>query len=381
MWECNYAKEPLDLKLIFLRLIKHIWVLLAAALAGALIWGGGYYIGNVVLAGPQMYEKTSIYYVDYGTAPITGNAFTYINAYTWNEWVHTDEFADGVAERIRESGYELSGEEIKAYFSADLPSDLRMPYSTVSTPDPRLTGVLGEALEQEFMDFGQRQRDIVDIRVTDSGSVEKAANDDRTLRAVILGALLGFFGALTVLLFLLIADTSVHLPGTFTYRYGIPALGILYSRHGNQDENGRGKTGAESERAEAERRELAENLKYVFREKTKIALTSVEIEADLQKLAKQIPAEGFAYVGVPSVEGSPESATQLREAEGVLLLVRAGAHNGKQIESVLDFLKIQGIAVNGALLYDGDARLNRAYRMPRSAGGHNRKKAEERKDR
>lgn len=381
MWECNYAEERLDLKLLLLRLMKYIWILFLAASGGALIVGGGYYADKVLLAGPVWYEAESIYYVDYGISPQTGNEYTYINGYTWNEWMHTDKFVDRVFDYISDSEYSVSKEEIKEYLSAELPSDLHMPYSTVQSPEYGLTERLREALEQAFVLFGEEQREINSICVVSSASVSETKGDIRTLRAVILGALLGFFAALTVMLILLIADTSVYLPGTFSYRYGIPALGILYSRRGKESGSVRGKAAAAEQRADTEMRELAENLKYVFREKKKIALTSVEIEADLQKMTKQIPAEEFAYVCVPSVAGSPESAEQLREAEGVLLLVRAGAHNGKQIENVLNFLKIQGIAVNGALLYDGDERLNCAYRMPGVTGEHNRKKAEERKDR
>lgn len=368
MWECKYAKEALDLRLLFLRLAKHIWILLSAALLGALLWGAGYYIANVALAGPPLYEKTSIYYVDYGTAPLTDNAFTYINAYTWNEWVHTDEFTDGIAEQIRESGYELSGEEIKAYFSANLPSDLRMPYSTVTTPDPQLTQALGEALEQAFVAFGERQREIESIRVSDSGAVARAANDDRTLRAVILGAVTGFFAALVLLLLLLIADTSVYLPETFSYRYGIPALGILYA-HGEKEGAGTPeRPEAPAQGAGLEMRELAENLAYVFQGRREIALTALEPETDLAKIAEELPGKEFAYICVPPVGERPEEAKRLREAEGVLLLVKAGARNGKQIEHTLDFMKIQGITVDGALLYNGDRRLNRIYRMQGQKG-------------
>lgn len=386
MWECSYAKESLDLKLLVLRLIRYIWVLLSAALAGAFIWGAGYYIGNIAFAGPPLYVKTSIYYVDYGTEPLTNNAFTYINAYTWNEWVHTDEFVSGVAQRVRESGYELSVEEIKACFSADLPSDLRMPYSMVSTPDPALTQALGEALEQAFIAFGKRQREIESIRVADSGPVAPAAIDDRTFRAVVLGALTGFFAALVVLLLFLIADTSVYLPETFSYRYGIPALGILYSGSRKERAGARGKPEAPDQNPDTETRELAANLKYVLGDRKKIGLIAVDPGTDLQSIREEIPAKELTYICVPSVEECPEAAERLREAEGVLLLAKAGAHNGKRIEHMLDYMKIQGIAVDGALLHGGDKRLNHAYRMPGFVGGRHtapaaRRKAEEREDR
>lgn len=368
MWECNYAREPLDFKLLTLRLVKKIWIPILAALLGAAVFGGGYYVKNIAFSGPPQYAKTSIYYVDYGQAPITGNAFTYINAYTWNEWVHTDEFLDRVLEQMENTGYGLTKAKIEPCFAADLPSDLRMPYSTVTTADPELTAALGAALEQAFIAFGETQPDIVDIRVTDSGEVARVELDDRTGRAVILGALMGAFLALAAQLIYVLMDDSVYLPSTFTYRYGIPALGVLYARKdgGEGAEKGRGADIF-----------LAENMKHVLGEKKQIALVAAEPGMDLTQVAARLsirlPGGDLEYTCAESPEKNPGAVAGLRQAEGVLLVAGCGAHNGKGIERLLDYMKLQNVQVDGALLWKGDRFLNQLYYGP-GYGGRTEKK-------
>ena len=49
MWECNFAGERMDYKLFWLRFVKKIWLILAAAAVGALLIGGSYYLINITL--------------------------------------------------------------------------------------------------------------------------------------------------------------------------------------------------------------------------------------------------------------------------------------------------------------------------------------------
>ncbi len=344
MWECNYAKESLDLKLLILRFMKKIWIPIIAALFGAAVFGGGHFIKNVIFAGEPRYEKVSIYFVEYTEQAVNNNEYYYINDFTWNEWVHTDEFLDRVMTTIEGSGYQVTKEEMSQYFGANLPSDLRMPYSTVTTYDPELTEVLGKALEQAFVVFGENNSEMNSIRVSNSGEVQRVQPDVRTLRAVILGAVIGLFAALVILLIRFLLDDSIYIPGTFTYRYQIPMLGVLFAK-AKDKANGM----------------LAENVNYIFRGKKQIAVTSVEAGTDIEAAVKMLPREDFVYICVPSPEQTPEAAKCLREADGVLLLVESGAGNGKRIEKVLDFLKTQDISVQGAVLWNGDAFLNRIY--------------------
>lgn len=47
--EASYAKEPFDLRLLLLRLGRNLWKILALTILGTVLFGGGYYVKNVLL--------------------------------------------------------------------------------------------------------------------------------------------------------------------------------------------------------------------------------------------------------------------------------------------------------------------------------------------
>ncbi len=352
MWEWNYAKEPFDMKLLVIRLIKKIWLPVLAALLGAAVVGGGYFLVADVFGGPDTYEVTSTYYVEFATDPDTGNSYTYINSTSWNTWITTDYFVDNIWEAALESGlkpesYDVERQDLFGFLKADLPSDLRMPVSTVTTGNPELTRSLAQAVEKAFLTFAQDQKEIESIRVVDTEDVKVSDKDIRTLRACVLGAVLGAFFALTGLLLCLIADDGVYLPQIFVRRYGIPALG------------GTAGYGQELHLLQ----ESLENIKYVFRDCKTVALTSVEEDTDLKAVEALLKSEASLpeFTCIPGLLQVPEAAERLREKDGVLLLAEAGVCNGKQIEKMLHQLKVQDCAVRGVLLTDVDEKLVKLY--------------------
>ncbi len=340
MWEAKYAKEPFDLKLVVLCFAKKIWIPILAAFIGAAVFGGGYFVKNVVFGGPVTFEMTSQYYVEYGIDPQVGNEYTYINSETWNGWVTTDYFIQLVLENENVSKYALSKTDFQQYFSATLATDLRIPSSKVVTQSKEMTADLGKALEEAFVAFGEKQKEINEITVVDSTEVTQTKADIRTMRATILGGLIGLFFACVIMLLYFLIDDSIYVPATFSYRYGIPMLGVIFAGL---------KTSTE----------LEENISYVLGKEGKIAVTALEPEIDLTEAAQAMNLG--SYVCVPSPEQLPEAARILREAEKVVLLIEAGAHNGKRIETLLQYLKTQDCKIDGAVLYNGDEHLIAAY--------------------
>ena len=65
MWRGYYGKEPFDLRLTFLRLLRRLPFVAAVTLLGTLVFGGGYYVKNVLLQGDRTYAATSVYHVEY----------------------------------------------------------------------------------------------------------------------------------------------------------------------------------------------------------------------------------------------------------------------------------------------------------------------------
>ncbi len=101
MWEGSYGKEPFDLRLTVLRLLACADRILLLTLAGTLLFGGGYYVKNVLLRQEKQYGITSVYRVEYAVEEEKDVGTVYINEMSWNTYLHSQEFLDAVMEYTR----------------------------------------------------------------------------------------------------------------------------------------------------------------------------------------------------------------------------------------------------------------------------------------
>lgn len=60
MQESNYAREPVDLKLLVLRLVRQAGWILGVTVLGMLIFGGGYYLKKVVLPAKALCSRVPL---------------------------------------------------------------------------------------------------------------------------------------------------------------------------------------------------------------------------------------------------------------------------------------------------------------------------------
>lgn len=340
MYQLNFAKEPFDSKLFFLCFMKRIWIVICAALVGVLVIGGGNYLKKVVLAGPVKYEIETSYYVNYNTDAETGQIITYINEATWKSWITMDWFTDRIWEYGLELGLQsdsITRENLTEYVSAALLTDVHIPTTYVTAQTPEEAKLLNEAVKMTMSDFAAHQEEMRDVEVIDESTVAEKNRDDRTARACILGAVLGVFAACIVLSLRVIADDSVRIPETFTYRYGLPMLGVLCKGEEKLSE------------------EALSNLTYKFKkEKTNGKFMALELGIEFKG---ELP-ENFERVTQSAL---PDAYEKMRASEGVLLLVGAGTCGGKQIEHMLHLLKVQECPVKGALLCESDEKLLKCY--------------------
>lgn len=341
MWEDRYAKEPFDLRLFVLRIFKNAGWICGLTLAGVLIFGGGYYVKKVLLAPEDQYRAVSLYYVTYEKDPNTGNEYTHINAYTWDVLIKTDEFLETIQSHLEA---DFDKEVLKSYLSADIPSNLNMPSSAVTTNDPDLSVTIAAAAEKSFIDFAGRQKEIESIRVLDPAyAAEKVFVDVRPLRAFLLSGILSLFFIIVLFAIKEVYSDKIWLPATLSRRYGLKVLGTMESK------------------------ELAVNISYIFKDCKTAAVTAVSAEVDIAAVIGALrescsrEKEEKRWEAVPSVWAEPENCEALRKADGILLTVRAGRDGAKQVEYVLDFLKQQDLTVTAVLLGNADEKLLRRY--------------------
>ena len=91
MWEGSYASEPFDLRLTILRMMRNLGWIVLFTLIGTLLFGGGYYVKNVLLGEGIKYEMTITCKMEYTNPPVQSGDY-YINDMTWNTYVDSEEY-------------------------------------------------------------------------------------------------------------------------------------------------------------------------------------------------------------------------------------------------------------------------------------------------
>uniref|UniRef100_UPI0040566E8B hypothetical protein n=1 Tax=Acetatifactor sp. TaxID=1872090 RepID=UPI0040566E8B len=347
MWtgaSASYGKEPFDLRLTVLRMLRKLHIMVGIIVLGTILFGGGYYVKNVLLNRTVNYTTTSTYKVSYTDAAV-GFGY-YINTMTWETYVHTQEFLEGVWENLEKitgehASFVTSTEELKNLFVVKLDSDVHIPSTVVTTGNPEWTMQLAEAVEQTMTeDFVENNEQITSIKVIDSADtpVEKRP-DVRPFRAFVLSAVLSCFFVIVFFLLKEIGDDGIWLPATLRKRYGLPVAGTVESP------------------------ELKVNLEHLLAGKRSIAICAVSEEmnpVEIAQMMQNISKDG-EWIPIPAPLICPEACEKLRKADGVMLVVKAGCHAGKPLEYVLEYLTTQEINVAAVLLWEADEWLIRNY--------------------
>ena len=344
MLQGYYGKEPFDLRLTVLRMLGQWKKIVLWTVVGTLLLGGAYCVKNILFRGERQYKAVSVYRVDYGVDDIDAN-LVMINAYTWNTYVHTEEFLKYVKERLAGSEWaSLEPGELGEYIQGDMESDWRVPSTIVVSGNADLSTAVARAVEETMtLDFPEGISEVKSIRVLDhAGEAKEVIPDIRVGRAFILAAVLSLFFVIVVFLLKETGDDNIWLPATLTARYALQCVGTVKSV------------------------DIKENISYLFAGKKQIAVCPVQETCDPTEVLRQLEslageAEERKWYAIPSPLICPEGAEKLRKADAVLLVVKAGAHAGKQLEYVLDFLARQDCRATAALLWDADEKLLRRY--------------------
>lgn len=350
MWEGSYASEPFDLRLTILRMIRDLKWIVLLTLLGTVLFGGGYYVKNVLLGEPARYEQTITCKMEYTNPPVQSGDY-YINEMTWNTYLHSEEFLKLVGSSMPLAVMDVTPDlwvgqpgGVAGALSAAVASDIHVPSFTVSTLDAAKTETLSGIVQEVLTGaFAESLPEVASIRVIDVSGVERVMPDVRPLRAWILSALLSFFFVTVFWLLREIGADSIWLPATLRRRYGLRPLGTIHSA------------------------EFCENAGFLFKNRHEIAVCTADDRISPRDVTKSLQdilqEEGGqrVWTPVPAPLLCPEVTDMLRRAEGVLLVVRAGLHTGKPLERVLEYFAVQEVPVTAVLLWDADEALIRSY--------------------
>lgn len=330
MWECKYGTEPADLKLLAIRFSKKIWMVLVAALIGAVTCGTAYFLIHVVLAPEPEYVANSMLYVDFVQGEGEAPKYYTFNTAGWSGFVKTDEILDKamsyMSDEIQQADYlktdekaamistPIDKEEMRASVDANVDADYRVIDLLVTNTNPDRAVVIAHSVEKAFEDFAGEMREIEKIRVmTSAVTAKQILVDTATYRAVIWGAILAAVFVLFVMLIHVILDDSIYVPITFERRYGIPMLG----------------------------NDLEE-----------IKRNTALLCANGEKVTHITIGKGLI--------GNAELA-HVKPGDSVILDIAAGAHNGKIIEHAISQLQKLDCRIVAAMLINADEKLLKAY--------------------
>lgn len=318
----------MDLKRLGLLGLRKIWMVLLAALTGALAGCACYLVVHVVYAPAREYEAVGKLYIDFAEKS-TGEAYQYYNGYTWDDLMKTDPILKYTMTLLPE-GYREDA--VRDAVTAEILTDIRLLTITVRTHDPLQTKEILDATEQSLVHFATTMKELDQITVYRTTEPEAVIFDLQTGRVAVVCAVLCTLIALLLLFLYYAMDDTIYLPEDIPQRYGLPVLGVLGWRE----------------------EELQANMNYRYPGE-KVGLLLLEETG-----------ENF-----PEVSANPETVRlsdgiqiygKLRGFDKVLVEVPCGQKNGKQLQHLLEQLKLQDCPADGVILSNGDQKfLDRYY--------------------
>lgn len=324
-------REGVDLKLIFLLLLKKITYVIVSSLAGALLCGSLYGIWHSRALGNRNYEARSKYYITFEEIEDENFfAFSY-NGYTWNDLLSSDPIL-GYAMTLLPEGYDRS--YVDDCVKAEILSDVRVLTTTVTAPSAEEVVLFQDAIEQAVVHYTGVGEKLERIEVILSRAPELEDVANHMLRAAAVGAAGAALLAVLLVLFVIAIEDAVYLPQEFEERFGIPCAGVDCGFL---------------------RAELAAN---------EVLLCGGN------RVGGEYPVVGMQRL----LDGDESVFHEIRERGGVILSFPQGKANGKRLARAIHNLKLQDCRIVCARITDADERLLKRYYGPSRRRGRCSKK-------
>ncbi len=329
MQEINYADAGVDMKKLGIFFIRKCWMLLLAAVIGAVAGGMIYTIVCMVPESEREYQAVSKIYLDFASDE-TGEVYQAYNGYTWNELMVTDPILDLTMGYLSE---DYTREEVAAATEAEILSDLRLLTVTITTHDADRCNMIMLATEKALVARGDAAKEFKSIEVIRSTGAELVMADDRTVQAVLMGLVIATVLTLFGMLFYYVLDDRIFVAGDLKIMTGLSFIGYV---------------GADGLLG----RDYDDNFAYL---QEKIGAVSI-----LPVTRKTLKADDAGIEH--NVIITQEKWKELRDADGVIVTVEYGAVHAAYLAYLMEQLKFRECRVAGIAITGADANfLSRYY--------------------
>lgn len=402
----KYQAENVDTRFLLLYVVKNFRFLIYGILLGACLMGGLYYLNRNVWSDPVPYTAEGVLYITYADEARIGDL--YINNGTWPVLVQSDGVVNYCKIALEGQGVYLDREKLKSMLSANIETDLRVVIVKTTADNEDLAVMLNGFLENAIINMSEDMVDIDHIDIyTRADSARRITLGDRTLNMSIVGAIAGFIIALISVCIGYTFDDSVYVPSHFERRFGIPVLGIMVKDFRDKSDEKMDSAGSTAKkRMDWNVRYMIENYRHILGSAKLVGVTDLALSQKtdhvmkmLERVRKELATEEVRKIDteqmkesealysnefyrideLPPVNEDAEVVSALRSYDAVIVLVQANDHNGALIERGLDYLAKQDVKVAGAILYDADKWLLKAYTfnpLSKALNSHNMKQDE-----
>ena len=383
----KYTDETLNLRSFYLRFLKKIWILPVAALIGAILAGGIYYLVTVTFGPERRYEAQARFYLTYSDDAYIRNAegervLDWYNGATWTNFIFNDhDFLLELVKTMKEEGVDISQERMKVLEAAggpdisnqlqaleevgvdvikdeskinvkgDIISNERFLLVTINETDKELVEKLTDAFIKSLESYPtyNASKAFESIVCTSKSDVYLEKADNRIVVAIIFGAILAAVLAFLAILLIDAVDEAIYVPEECEKRYGIRVLGTVFQ--GN-------------EACDLLRGELAKLYDKYVADKENIVLISSDAadnasfsEKDLESLKKTLGSDYDEKLSkIKAI-----SASDIGAAEGAILAVPYGKKNAAMTEHLISQLKKIECPVLGIVFTRADLKFIKRY--------------------
>lgn len=223
LWAMRYGDEPVNGRLFLLRFIRKIHVIIISVIAGAILICACH-VGYRALT-PVYYMTECDIHLDY-IPEADANLMIFYNEYAWEQMSQDSEFIEAIVN----SDPGLDFDTVKESFSATLKSDMKILTFQIKNTDPELALRIADASLEGGVSFVESLPEITGTRVIGRAYYpERITFDTRSIRALVLGAILGLIASSFIISYIIISDDRILLPETIEKRYHTPFAGTLDS--------------------------------------------------------------------------------------------------------------------------------------------------------
>lgn len=338
--------EGVDSKALLLCLIKKIPALLILAVAGALAGSGLAFLVMWVKLATPVYVSETEYYIDFAEGRL--EARDYYNDFTWNDVLATDPILGKAMETLGD-GYVR--EQVRNMITADILSDVRYLTITIRGMDAAAVGAVQDALQAALESYGDIRKEFASIQKIEDSGVVRERIEGFPVRAALLGAVLFAGIGIFVIAFRFGLGDCIYTKADITKYFGIPVYGLLY-KSGNRTDG-------------RQERMLAAGIEKLLAQRTALVFADCAGQGPAAEFVQRLETLGLPGVkgklrllrGVPDdTAGSDGVVISPDDAQELLVVIPYGVPCRRRAADEIDYLRLQGYKIIGAVLADVDKR-------------------------